>query len=256
MRRVFALAGLLSLALCLLPPRAEAWSLVAHTIEAGFTSPITTAGIDTTGADLIVVSVVVDTNAAGTTGANPPTITDSKSNGWTQITAQADGSGNSSATYLFFSHNPTVGSGHTFTCTTATVPAGTITVQAWSGSAVGTVTDQNNAANTAATTSLQPGSITPSQNNSLVVASFGGLNDAGDTQSIGSGFALSDQNTFVGRDHYAGAMAYLVQGSAAAINPTWSWANPSWAAAIIADFVPGAGSPVVVNRRALLGVGQ
>jgi hypothetical protein len=256
MRRVFALGRLLSLALCLLPPRAEAWSLVAHTIQADFNSPLTTAGINTTGADLIVVSVVVDTNGTGSTTANPPSITDSKSNGWTQITAQAAGSG-TSATYLFFSHNPMVGSGHTFTATTATVPAGTITVQAWSGSVVGMVTDQNSAANTGGATSLQPGSITPSQNNSLVVASFGGLDmDAGDTQSIDGGFALSDQNTFVGGNHYAGAMAYLVQGSAAAINPTWSWTNTSSAAALITDFVPGGGGPVVVNRRALLGMGQ
>jgi hypothetical protein len=255
MRRVFALGGLFLLALCLLPPRAEAWSLVAHTIQAGFNSPLTTAGINTTGADLIVVSVVVDTNGAGIAG-NRPTITDSNSNGWTQIKAQADGSG-VSATYLFFSHNPTVGSGHTFTSTTATVPAGTITVQAWSGSVVGTVTDHNNAGNTGAATSLQPGSITLSQNNSLVVASFGGLDgDAGDTQSIGSGFALSDQNTFVGGNHYAGAMAYLVQGSAAAINPTWSWTNSSASAALIADFVPGGSGPVVINSRTLVGVGQ
>lgn len=88
---------------------AKGASLVASTyfLEPGdATSPITTQPIDTTGANLIVV---IAESYIPTTAV----ITDNKSNIWSQLPLP---SGNQLPS-IFFSVNPTVGSGHTFTST-------------------------------------------------------------------------------------------------------------------------------------------
>src|SRR5215471_5785447 len=156
-----------------------AYSLVAN-IGAGLgVNGGTTGSINTTGADLIVVNVV---------GADVSlSLSDSKGNTYTPLTAQ---SRNSLISQLFYVQAPTVGSGHTFTVSASSIFAA-IQVTAWSGSAASPF-DVETGATGVSITSLQTGSLTPGQDNELLVTGL--LFDHSNTVSIDLGFTISDQN--------------------------------------------------------------
>lgn len=206
------------------------FSLVAHTIAInGNAASITTSAIDTTGATFIVVAF--DQLDAETLAL----VTDNKGNLWTALTAR-DSGGAGPETQLVYCISPTVGAGHTFTVSTVSpFLVGHIAVQAWNG---GTGTfDVQNGGNPAFGTTAQPGSVTPSVNNSLIITSISADNDSALPLTINSGFTVSD--SMKGSGLYLFGMAYFVQGTAAAINPTWSWAGTgSDIAAAIATFKP------------------
>jgi hypothetical protein len=182
------------------------WDLIATATAVGI-SGATTASIDTTGADLLII---VATNQRGETA----TPTDSKSNTWTALTASQGTTYTRSQ--IFYTTNPTVGSGHTFTLG----GVGTaITVMAWSGADTSSPYDVENGANGSAST-IQPGTVTPSQNNSLVIA---GLSfDANSTPTINSSFTRETYTNYLLGTNYGNASAYLIQDTLAATNPTWS----------------------------------
>jgi hypothetical protein len=217
MRKVLALLS--ALLLCLPAARGDAFftpsflipgstsaapiALVAST-SAGSTNggnSVTTGAINTAGANLIVVSV---------SGA-PSTLSDSKGNTWTALTTYGG------VITLYYCVNPTVGTGHTFTEGGATTFAA-ISVMAFSGVSPSSPLDQQNG-NGTVTTSIQPGSVSPSQNNELIVT---GLLMGPGTASIDSGFNTPIQTAFNGGNAYGTAMSYLVQTTAGAVNPTWS----------------------------------
>lgn len=207
-----------------------AFSLVAHTKGAQGSST-TTPAIDTTGANLIVVSI-------GTFGGFA--LSDSKSNTWTQLTTRTGGS---FATKIYYCLTPTVGSGHTFTLSSG-FP--TVCVTAWSGAATSSVFDVENGAGSTAVTSIVTGSVTPANANSLVIASIGAADSSTGPVAISGGFTISDQgfgNTGVTE---SGAQAYLIQTSAAAANPTWSGFSSSDAGAAIAVFKAAAGGATFI----------
>ena len=82
--------------------------LIAHAIVGSSTgNNATTSAIDTTGATLLVALIVTDTGGG--------TMSDSKGNTWTALTAHSGGT--TVTGQLFYVSNPTVGSGHTFTPT-------------------------------------------------------------------------------------------------------------------------------------------
>src|SRR5690349_3343729 len=82
------------------------WSSpIVHAVGPGGSGGSTTSAIDTTGADFIVVGVLYSQ-------AHHPTVSDSKSNTWTAVGSAHDSS--QEGVQLYFCHNPTVGSGHTF----------------------------------------------------------------------------------------------------------------------------------------------
>lgn len=203
-----------------------AFSLIAHTVGAQGGST-TTPAIDTTGANLIVVTVGCFGASAG--------ISDSKGNTWTALTSR--GAANF-FTRIYYCLNPTVGSGHTFTQGSG-FP--TVCVTAWSGAHATSVFDVENGATANPVTSLATGSVTPANANSLVIASIG----ASDSTTAGSlaisgGFTISDKsfgNTGVTE---SGAQAYLIQTSIAAANPTWSSFSSGDTSAAIAVFIAAA----------------
>src|SRR5262245_1371613 len=87
------------------------WTLLAHAAAGSSnTSDVTTYGIDTSRATLVVLSVGCATDAA----ADTPT--DSKGNTWTGTTRYSGGGGFANVTF-FYCVSPTVGSGHTFSTT-------------------------------------------------------------------------------------------------------------------------------------------
>lgn len=205
---------------------ASSWSLIAHGLGGSSDNP-TVAAINTTGANILVVSV------SQYKGSTIGTLSDSKSNTWTGLTAKIGAS--EAYNRLFYCASPTVGSGHTFTVS-GTGIFGAVAVQAWSGANVAPF-DVENGAIGASVTSLQTGSVTPSQNNSLIVTSVDPAGGSATTYAINSGFTITDSI-----DSQSGieglAMAYLVQTNAAAINPSWSWVGSSEPAAAIAVFKP------------------
>lgn len=219
------------LVICLLvvsvsfPRRADAaFALVAHAAAGGTQNTVTTTGVDTTGANLLIVCVSFDTTST-------QTISDSKSNTWTALTKTTS---SSAGAVCYYSKNPTVGASHTFSNTGAS-NFSSIFMEAFSGADTSSPFDQENGATNSSTT-LQPGSVTPSQNNEVIVT-FLGFNTAGTPISIDGGFTQSDTAVdFSSGNHYGGAMAYLIQTSATAANPTWTRTNTQTNSARIATF--------------------
>jgi len=206
----------------------------------GTSSGVTTSGVDTSGASGLVL--VASWYQAG--GAL--TVSDSKSNTWTGLTAQAS---TVPKCQLYYVTNPTVGSSHTFTLsTTSGFP--TVTVYALSGCNTSTFYDgqQSGTQNSGAPTSLQIPTMTPSENNCIVVAGL--AYDPGITASslqINGGFSTPDETTYLASNHEGGAGSYLVQTTAAASAPTWSWSTGVKAAVVQASFRAAAAGGLILN---------
>lgn len=195
-----------------------AFVLLANAAQEG-NSTATTSAIDTTGADLIVC--VIGYDLVGDVTAD---VTDSASNTWSVA-----GIGSTTTTRtasIFFCQAPTTSATHTFTMTGMFV---SIAVLAFSGvcGRVDAITRNIGSS----VTSLAPGSITPTLDGELLVTGLCLPTTA--TASIDAGFTISDQ---VGgtTGQFVGA-AYLIQTSAAAANPSWSFSSNT-GAAIMAGF--------------------
>lgn len=206
-------------------------SAIAHVKYTGAVGG-TSAGVDTTGADLIVVQVIW---SLGGGTAIEPTLSDNKSNTWTPLTVQQVANGVCGR--ILYCQAPTVGSGHTFTLGGSPIAVPALYMAAFSGSTASPADQQNGTHTTSSITSVQPGSITPSQDNCLVVTGLGMAGTSG--PAVDSGFTITDSAALAGGVNYGAGLAYLVQGSAAAINPTWSWTGASTQTiATIASFKP------------------
>src|SRR5215204_4614006 len=177
-------------------------STVANTLDG---STFASSPIDTTGADLIVVGVACSPGSE-------PIITDSKGNTWIQLTSYTGGV----RSVIWYSRPTSVGSGHIFTATGPSTYA-SITIAAFSGSVALPFDAQNGATGTGAVASASSG-ITPSQNDSLVVANV--ATDTVTPSSIGGGFtALA---AIPAGSYYNNRLAYLIQTTAALADPDWS----------------------------------
>lgn len=197
-------------------------AVLHHLSTAGNSSAATTSAVDTTGANLIVVAIgsYVPNGAAA--------ITDSKSNTWTALTARAS---TNARVRLYYTVPSSVGSGHTFTSTaTGAFPFCSVVVMS---GAHASPFDQESGGNAASGTSSQPGSITPSENNCVLIT---GLNFyTGNTATINSSFTRQATNYGVS-NNLAGGIAYKIQTTAGAENPTWSWTGSAENATAMASF--------------------
>src|SRR5215469_977609 len=231
------------------------FSLVAHATITGAAGG-TTGSVTTTGADLLVAAI---SWYNGNPGA--PTISDNKSNVWIQI-GSADqvselvgtpGAPGLTDVRLYYCASPTVGTGHTFTVGTTTGNIfASLEVQAWSGAATSHCLDQSTGG-TRQAMAIQPGAITPSQNNALLVTAIAPSSDSANATAIDSGFTITDNNSFVGGTNVAGALAYLIQTSAATVNPTWTVSTSTKPGTIVASFVTVAtstGTPPAIDGHA------
>jgi hypothetical protein len=204
-------------------------TVVATTIGVTGANGATTSGIDTTGANLIVLAPAWFTPAAD------PTISDSKGNTWTALTKRT---GIQTASRLYYCVGPTVGSGHTFTVSdTGIYPA--LGVVAVSGAHASPYHSENGAVNDGGlATSHQPGSVTPPEDGCLVATGLGCMSSS--NHAINSGFSETSVDFGPGVN-IAGAVGWLIQGTAGAVNPTWSWTTGAYTTAGIAVFKPAAG---------------
>lgn len=230
-----------------------AYALIGTGVSAGSSNngfSVTTGAYDTTGATLLVL--VLSDFFPVTLSA----ITDNKSNGWTALTSS--GVVANGRVTIFYSVPVSVGTGHTFTATrigtNTSFPS--IAVMAFSGASA-TPADLESGATAAAATSVQPGSITPSADNALVIA--GVTFDVTNTIAVDSDFLGLLQVDHLTNQHFGVAMAYKIQTTAAAVNPTFSWASAADAASRQASFLAaaagGGGGAPRKSRRALMGVG-
>lgn len=209
------------------------FALIAHRKDPASSGACTTTAIDTSGANLIVVTTGY--NGAVTSSA----LSDSKGNTWTFLTAYTSTWG----VGVWYCLSPTVGSGHTFS-----IAAGfpSICVTAWSGAAASSVLDQQTGTAYTSQTSQATGSLTPANANSLVIASWAGGDGATGPLTINGGFTISDQQLGPAGVSESSGQAYLIQTSIAAANPTWASFSSTSGGVILASFnaaASGASTP-------------
>lgn len=200
--------------------------------------------INTAGATLIVVHVGESAFTLGTI-----VVSDNQGNTYTGLTAKTAVNSISVRSRIFYVQNPTTNAAHTFTVTVGGSPFvlnWSAEVQAFSGTLTAAAFDVENGASATTGATLQTGSVTPNQANSLVVSGFGSDTGTSDA-TVDSSMTITDKLTSGPKS----ALAYIVQTLASAINPTWSTnAGSGDNAAVIAVFKPTAavttGSPLRV----------
>jgi hypothetical protein len=203
-------------------------TLVAHAVKAATTaSTAVTPAVDTTGATLLVV--VVGQWLSATFG----TVTDSKGNTWTALTSPFT---NPVREAMFYAAAPTVGPSHTVTYSGTGSQYPSMCMAAFAGVRLTAPLDQSVGTGAAGsgTTPITPPSITPTAAKPLLIAGLGFEGTV--TWSISAGFTLTDQITWVNNVNFGTALAYLVQGTAATVNPTWTGPGASASAATTASF--------------------
>lgn len=185
------------------------YTFVSSSASVFGTSGGTTGTLDTTGAELLVVCIW-DLTAGG------QNLSDNKSNTYTQLTVETN-FGQSSV--CFYDLTPTVGTGHTWTTTSRFVGVGVLAM-----STTGTPAfDQESGHSQNASGNIQPGSLTPTVNDSLIVTAFGSFN--GSAPSMPTGYTQVASNTTSTAE--AGGMGYKIQTTASAENPTWNGSGSS-----------------------------
>lgn len=224
-----------------------AWSFIIATSgpTPDGSAPAVSSAADTTGANFLVVM---------SGGRSSATITDSKLNTWTGLTAQtsSDGIGR-----LFYCVNPTVGAAHVFTNTAG--DRATISVVAFSGSDA-TPFDQEGGSHDGNDT-FQPASVTPGLNNELVIQGASGYSAASGADITSGGYTEpSGVEVFqVAGVNFFSSIAYQIQTTATATQPTWDCAGGVGGGnmnACAATFkVSAGGAPAASHFLGLLGVG-
>jgi len=240
-RRLF-----LGLAIVLLAatPSQAAIALVAQVSGTG-ASTFTTGSVDTSGANLLTIALTEASNGAAT-------ISDSKSNTWTKLTEQC---ASTPCVVIYYAKNATVGSGHTFTATGSSFFA-VLGASAWSGADTTAPFDQENGTGGGSMASgQQPGSVTPTTDGQVVVSAMG-WNDTRNITSV-TGSTQLNENDFTGGVNYGGGSAYVIQTTAAAVNPAWNWTGGNVAGEVVVATFKAAsgGGPTCPPTRLLLGVG-
>ena len=199
------------------------FTLIAHqATKSTDSNGFTTASLDTTGGNFVAIVLA----ESGTS-----TISDNKSNTYTQLTKQTNVGGVS----IWYVTAATCGTGHTFTVTgTSTFPS--ICVAVFSGGKTTGVFDVQNGATAAAATNIQCGSVTPSEDNELIIAGYSCNDDRNSTIAIDSPFTLLDH---IGSDVFGSnmsALGYSIQTTATARNPNFTWTSSEFCQAVDATF--------------------
>jgi hypothetical protein len=210
-----------------------------------------TGTFDSTGADLIVVGV----SWYGLGSA--PNVTDSKGNSWTALTSQL-GAASTAASRLWYTKPTTVGGGHYITVAgTGIYPA--VGVICASGTHATVVLDDEITAQDGASATANGGPMTPANNGSLFISLLS-LYFYGSDATVDSGLTTTGLTVpYVNGVNLGLGMGYIIQGTAASLDPQWTWdANPQDATVSNAIFIPaagGGGGGPTIKSLATLGVG-
>ena len=213
-------------------------TLVAHAKANCTTDPCTatSAAMNNTGANLLVVVASTYGTDASTVG-----VADSLSNTWTAI--QNYGGTGSAISYIciWYAKNATVSGSQTFSATGQRM---NIYVLAFAGADTSTPLDQQTGIHRG--NSIQPsttGSITPTQNNEVVVSGLS-VGWGGGFTPTASGCTVDDFQT---SSLIEGGSAHVIQTTAAAIDVSWgsAWTTATYSSVAIASFKA---APVAVPR--------
>lgn len=232
------------------------WSQVsgAH-VAAGFDTVGTTSGVSTLTCDLLVVWVQFFS------GSSEPTLSDNQTNTWNALTLRTTTSSIAGRIYWCCPASK-VNASHTFTLTSTGGGSanGAIAVVGFTGALVaGAFDKESGQSTTGSVTSLKPGSLTPTNANSLLVTFLGHSDNTAGNVSIDNSYTAVDKVAFSSGHYYGTASAYKAQsGGPSALDVQWSWVteNASQQCAAEAVFVPAAASSsyaATVYYNALLG---
>jgi hypothetical protein len=211
------------------------YAFIGHISAAG-PNTFTSSALDTTGADFI--AIVVTENTAGSA-----TISDSKSNTWNILSEQTN-SINPSCVIYYAAATGKTGSGHTFTATGSSIFS-VLTVMAFSGAKVSAPIDvQAGTGGAGFVNTAAPGSITPTEDNELIISGFA-WNAAMTITSV-TGATAFFQTNFTGGTNYGGGGAYVIQTTAGAINMAWNFSGSVAGNIVTASFkaAPASDPPV------------
>lgn len=215
----------------IISPVNNAFAQISVTANVGAISgsgaAVTSPTVATTGCSMIVV-VVTDYQAVSV-----GSVSDSRGNTYALVRNANDGA---VARVLIFVYYGTNGGGsQTVTYTGGGTCYPSINVIVVSGSvASSSALDQQNGVGSSAVTSLSPGSVTPSEDNEIIIT---GVNFwTGTSPSVNSGFTITNTQAYSVGVSFGGGAAYKIQTTAAAVNPTWSWSTGSSSAALQATF--------------------
>lgn len=168
-------------------------------------------------------------------GATIGTLSDSNGNTWVPLTVT---SGSIAYCRLFYCIGGTVGAAHTFTWNGSGV-AGCLAIQAWKAPTTPSFdVGKESGALVNSGTTVQPGSLTPSVGGALIVTGMSDTDGTVGPETVDSGFAITDSLPWNSGNYEGFSLAYLVQTSAAPVNPTWTWFNSGQSAARMAVFKP------------------
>jgi hypothetical protein len=176
--------------------------------------------MNTTGATLIVVE---QTDYIG--GFTPPAVTDNQGNTYL-LAVTATQTANNCTVRIFYCAAPVTSASHTFTVSSSNNTS--FVVQAWNSGTTTAFLDRFSAGTNAA----QAGSITPTYDGEMIFAAC--MHTYSSTGTIDSGFTIAgaDFIPYLGGSYVGSGAAYLIQTTAAAVNPTWNVAGQNIASAI------------------------
>jgi hypothetical protein len=205
-------------------------ALISHGVYQSVTgNQFVTTAQNTSGATLLVFGVVSGVGSVSTVTASSP------SQSLTALGIYGNGSGGRYVSLYYVCGSSVGGSAQTFTTSTLTAANPSYEVWAFSGTATSGCLDTsgtpsagyNGSAQTSNNTTIQPGSITPSQTaGELFVTLLFAGGGTGTANSINDSFTLDDaaagtaNATGIGAGHY-------VAPSNSALNPTWT-ASALW----------------------------
>ena len=172
----------------------------------------TTSGINTTGANLLVV-------VKTWTGGSEPAVSDSYSNTWTAAGAAQSDAGVNRYVRQYYVQGGTVGASHTFTLG-GTAHYGSVAVLAFSGISASPV-DQNSGNNATSWTTHPSGSITPTQANTVSVTGL--MFDSGSgTVTEPTGYTAGPEVALASGAHVGVSAAWKILTATTTINPDWT----------------------------------
>lgn len=227
-------------------------ALIAASVTT-ITGPATTsAAVDTTGATLLVVCV----SKSGATAAGAA-ISDSNGNTWHALANVANGAVN---TCIFYAYDKSGGPLVTSAATTFTIgspsTSGAI-CSAYSGTQTGSDPFDQQNSNTAATSTTCPtGSITPTTDGQVVITSMATQVTATAPFTLNNSYVVNGFMMGAAGAVQAVGGGYIVQGSAAATNPTWTVGAAANIAACIASFKAAGAAPATGGGLLLMGCGS
>ena len=226
---IIALLISLGLAPAPLYARRLAGTFINSAHASGGANGDTTASVDMSGANFC---------AAATTyySVGEPTVSDSNMNTWTARTAYD--AGFQVGTQIFYSQGGTYNS-----MTFSVSGSGTysnLAVVCFSGMASSPY-DGNESGVTDVNTVKSTGSITPSQNDEVLISSCAFGNSIDSCSNTSGGYTVTDQYVPVPATSEGGAIGYLIQTTATASNPEWTQVSSQYIAVAVAAFKTAGG---------------